>query len=190
MKLYIQDEDVLLDYSDVNFEDVKDQARSDYYAFIRSCSCGWEPTLKPKVKRFAYGPSAALTPYGNLAQKRMLLGNCYVTAIYFNTIEVTCEVKKLLDKIEEQCHKLRDEEIAKENARKAAEEWKEKCKYGCGNCAYKRRWGDDKICTASGDILSEHTVPKSYVGMFYPCNLEAFPTENCPFNVNKEQEVV
>lgn len=66
-------------------------------------------------------------------------------------------------------------------------EYEKKCKYGCKGCRYLKRWNDDHVCTATGDILSEKNVP-GYDGFVYQLfNYVPFPNENCIFNKNKKE---
>jgi hypothetical protein len=189
MKLYTQDGEVLFDYSDVDTKACNDSKSFQYTQFLRDTECGWEPTLKPKVKRMVCEHMPWATPYGNSRKLRKLAGNCYYRALYLSEIEISDDFKPFLDKLEETCVELQKVEREKEQAREAEMKWKNVCKFGCGGCEHNKRWNDDRICEATGDILPERTVPKNRGKTFYPFNLEAFPTDKCPFNVNKDKEI-
>lgn len=69
-------------------------------------------------------------------------------------------------------------------------QWQRLCKNGCGTCKSLRRWNDDHFCAASGDLLEEKNRPGIVNGLYHIVNFEPFPSENCPFNINKTREVI
>lgn len=89
--------------------------------------------------------------------------------------------------------KVEEERLVRENEkRKQLSLWEDKCKNGCGDCKYRRRGYDDNFCVAGGKrelITEERNVPKYINGVHYMFNYEPFPLENCPFKINKREEI-
>ncbi len=76
---------------------------------------------------------------------------------------------------------------AQKEAQEREEKWSRLCAGGCGFCSYKRRVEDDFKCIATGDYLQEKNVPGNIRGVYVLFNYEAFPSENCPYKINKKQ---
>lgn len=186
MKLYAENGQVYFDYTDV---DTKAEAKRtyDYRRFMRETSC-WNETDTPQIVSLAYKPYSWSTPYGNIQQFKSLLSFCEVHAKY-NSVEIEESFKELLKSTEKQCKELRAIEEKKEEQLKAEAKWQNLCKYGCDRCEHKRRCGDDYFCNASGDMLPEKNVPGPGGRVFQLFNYTAFPTENCPYNINKNKEI-
>lgn len=68
--------------------------------------------------------------------------------------------------------------------------WQRLCKNGCGSCKNLRRWNDDHFCAASGDLLEEKNCPAIVNGIYHVVNFAAFPSESCPFNIDKTKGVI
>ena len=67
------------------------------------------------------------------------------------------------------------------------ERWERLCKSGCGKCQNLAYDIDLPICKQTGLILEEKNVGKYIGGVLHLFNLEPFPSEECPFNINKKQ---
>ena len=186
MKLYAENGTVFFYYTDVDIN-AQEQKAYDYRRFMRETSC-WKETDAPQIVSLAFNPFSWSTPYGNMQQFKSLLSFCEVKAKY-HSVEISDSFTELLKSTEKQCEELRAVEVAKEEARKAEAKWQSLCKYGCDRCENKRRCGDDYFCNASGDMLPEKNVPGPSGRVFQLFNYTAFPTENCPFNINKNKEI-
>lgn len=186
MKLYAESESVYFDYTDVDLN-AQEKKTYDYRRFMRETNC-WKETDTPQIVSLAFNPFSWSTPYGNMQQFKSLLGFCKVQAKIYD-IDIDESFNKLLEATEKQCKELRAVEVAKEEARKAEAKWQSLCKYGCDRCEHKRRCGDDYFCNASGDLLPVKNVPGPSGRVFQLFNYTAFPTENCPFNINQNKEI-
>lgn len=182
MKLYIQDEDVLFDYSDVDVNAQLNKATMEYDAFLRKSECKWERTLKPAVKRLSFRPREEYSAFENVYEHKRLVGNAYYAARWMSYIQISEDFKLFLEQLEKTCTELKEIEEAKRAEQERLALWKRVCKYGCGGCANKQRWEDDFICAASGDVLPEKNEPCDVGKMHMLFNYISFPTENCPFN--------
>lgn len=184
MKLFVEDNELLFDYSDADLNGGLDPSRINYERFLLATETVWDKTLKPKVKKYTYIYRAWQSEYGNA---RSLLSNIekFCSLAKWNNIEIDDSVNLYINDLKEKCDRLRKIEEAKEEARKRIEKWKDVCKDGCTFCSNLSRWGDDYMCKESGDTLPEQPAPKYYGDIYYFCNTAPFPTENCPFNVNK-----
>ena len=76
---------------------------------------------------------------------------------------------------------------ALKEAQEREEKWARLCTRGCGSCGYKRRIEDDFKCLATGEYLQEKNVSGINRGMHILFNYVAFPSENCPYKINKKQ---
>ena len=186
MKLYIEKGNVMFDFSGVDMIAPLNKERDAYENFLRYTQCEWENTELPNMKRMKYDFCDWKSAYGNTTTLRSLIGNC-ISVAESNGIEVKDSVKKYAADMEAKCIKLRKAEEAKAEALAAKDKWERLCKTGCGRCENKKRCGDDFKCVVSGDYLEEMNVPRYDYGTYYPFNLEAFPSENCPYNINKKQ---
>ncbi len=194
MKLYVRNGEVYFDYSEISMSTRVDSP--DYLKalqadrFIRETVCGWDYTETEQVIKMSFTPYEWTTEYDNARRFESLLKDCFYKAKAYSLIEIAQEVEELLVQTAKHCRELYEAEVEKEQAAKRKAEWERKCTYGCGSCEQKIRIGDDKACVATGDILPEKNVPKSYGKTAYLFNNEAFPTENCPYNVNKMKEAI
>lgn len=68
------------------------------------------------------------------------------------------------------------------------QKWARLCKNGCGKCGNLAYDIDMPICKQTGHHLEEKNVPQTKGGMHYCFRLEPFPSEGCPFNINKNKE--
>ncbi len=187
MKLYIEDGEVLFDYSDVDFE-ARGLDETEYIRFKRETRCEWTKTLRERVVRMKYTTSPLYSDYDKAYERKELVSNCYYTALRHDYIEISKDFKAYMQELDERYEALRGIEIEKENLRKAEEQWQLLCEHGCGRCKNKQRWGDDFMCAATSDFLPEVNVPKNIGKVHYLFNYEAFPTDNCPFNIKKIKE--
>lgn len=187
MKLYAENGTVYFDYTDVDTEAGLDGKAIDYRRFMRE-TMFWDDTELKQVVRLAYHPFEGATEYGNEQKLSGMLGKCRVQAKY-NSIEIDESFTEFIEQNRKRCEELRAVEVAKEEAARAKREWEDKCKYGCGRCEYKRRCEDDYVCAASGDILPEENKPCDYGKVHYLFNSVAFPTDSCPFNIDKKKAV-
>ena len=64
------------------------------------------------------------------------------------------------------------------------EDWARLCRNGCGKCKNLTYDIDLPICKKTGEILEEKNVQKYMGGVLHLFNLEPFPSDTCPFNVN------
>lgn len=194
MKLYLQDDEIIFDYSDVDFKEntLNNKGYAMYREFMMNCNCEWEYTLRKQVRRMVCKKQDWLTEYGNIARIRNAVASCYYTAQRLYLIEISDDIKQYLDKLQEQCDELREAERIREQRERAEAEakalWKAKCEHGCGRCPNLRRCDDDFKCMATEEYLNEKNV-RGYVGNTYLLfNWVPFPTDNCPFNINKIKE--
>lgn len=201
MKLYINEEnEVLLNYSDVDFkagtkkftEEDFDREQYDicrnYEEFIRESNCEWISTLKPKVKQMKTNVYEWDSPYGKTYKLLRELEQLYNMARQSDYIEIGAGFKKYIEEIRQRTEKLYRIEREKEAERKRQETWMQVCKSGCGICVNKCRSGDDYICRATGELLSEKNMPANAGRVYKLFNFTPFPTENCPLNVEKQKE--
>ena len=188
MKLYLDNGVVSFDYTDVNTKAELNQKTFQYQRFMRETNCGWEPTDNFQIVRMYYEPYEWASEYGKVKQFESLLRNCYCVAKTYSLIEITPDVKALVQATVMRCKELYEFKKAKEEKQKLENRWKDLCEYGCGFCSKKQRWADDYICGASGDLLEEKNVPAPRGKMLQLFDYTAFPSENCPFNVNKNKE--
>lgn len=182
MKLYVEEGELLLDYSDVNFGERLDKVQNEYYDFLRSCSCRWERTLKPKIKRIAFQRNDRDELY-DLSELRSLTGNAYYAARRLKFIDISDTVKRFMDELDERIHVLTEQLEAKRLEEKRKKRWKDVCKFGCGGCGNLRRCEDDYICGASGELLPERNIPGNVGAVYRIFNYVPFPTDSCPLNV-------
>lgn len=203
MKLYInEDNEILLEYSDVDFEAVnkkltdKDFNREsydrcrEYYDFIKSSPCSWGTTLRPKLKQMLYQPSGYDTQYAQTYGILRCLERLNYFVRNFNYIELGAGFTEYIEEIRQRTEKLYQIERAKEAERERQQQWNRVCKNGCGQCLNKCRDGDDYFCRASGDLLPKKNVPQ-YAGRVYQLfNFIPFPTDNCPLNIDKKEQIV
>ena len=80
--------------------------------------------------------------------------------------------------------------LAVQPARADGMQWQKLCKDGCGSCKNLRRWNDDYFCAASSDLLEEKNCPAIVNGIYHVVNFAAFPSESCPFNIDKTKGVI
>lgn len=192
MKLYIEDGEIYLDYSDVDFED-RMAGDHDYRYFTHEyTSCGWERTLKPRVKHACIREKTYRGELGDMMLSKFYANEIYHSSSYFNSIEIVneSEFKALISKLEEECERLALIEQEKKRKEEAEKHWNSLRKNGCGSCKNKRRDGDDFVCAASGDYLPEENCPGNRCGVYMLFNYQPFPTDNCPFNINKTEEAI
>lgn len=186
MKLYAESGTVYFDYTDVDLN-AQEKKTYDYRRFMRETSC-WNDTDTPQLSSLAWQPWSLASAYSNARDLSWLL--CILDGqALCNGVEVDKSFKALRNAIEKQCEELHAIEVAKEEVRKAEAKWQSLCKYGCDRCENKRRCGDDYFCKASGDMLPEMNVPGPCGTVFQLFNYRAFPTENCPFNINQNKEI-
>lgn len=190
MKLYTENKELYFDYSEVNMSAPLDRAESQCRHYLMETNCEWLETNKPQIVKMEFTPSEWRTEYGNARHYESLLKDCFYKAKAFPLIEITPEVEELLIKTAKRSQELYEAEVKKEQEFKRKAEWERKCENGCGSCPNKKRCGDDYFCAVSGDILPEKSTPQSYGKIVYLFNNEAFPTENCTYNVNKMQEAI
>lgn len=183
MKLYIENGEVIFDFSDVkDAEDEKDSVRKK---FLRDTSCNWIYTNKWNVMRMDYEPQSWVTEYGNERQLEHFLSSCIYEAKNLGYIEVSPTVEKLLQKTAVRCKELYDAELAKEKERERHAEWELLCKSGCSGCKNLCRCGDDYFCVSSKEMLPKKNVPGVSRGRYVLFDYKPFPTDSCPFNVNQ-----
>lgn len=77
--------------------------------------------------------------------------------------------------------------LAESEYKKQCEQWEQLCKSGCSRCQNLAYDIDLPICKQTGQILEEKNVRKYIGGVLHLFNLEPFPSEECPFNINKKQ---
>lgn len=186
MKLYAENGQVYFDYTDIDTK-AETQKTYGYRRFMRETNC-WNETETPQIVRMAYNPYGWGTPYGKACELKSLLGFCKVQA-QCNDVEIDSSFTELCEATEKRCNELRAIEEEKEEQLKAEAKWQNLCKYGCDRCEHKRRSGDDYFCNASGDMLPEKNVPGPSGKVFQLFNYTAFPSENCPYNINKNKEI-
>lgn len=194
MKLYVKDSEVYFDYSEISMSTRVDSP--DYLKavqasrFMRETNCGWDYTETEQVIKMSFTPYEWATEYGNTRQFESLLKDCFYKAKTCSLIEITLEVEKLLVRTAKRCRDLYEAEVEKEQALKRKAEWERKCENGCGSCEHKMRIGDDYFCGAIDELLHEKNISANYGKMHYPFIIEAFPTDSCPYNVNKIKEAI
>ena len=188
MKLYIENGEVLFDFSDVDTKAKLDVKVSAYKKFLRDTSYKWDFTKKWNVMRMVYEPYSFDTKYSNERHFESEVRNCVYVAKTLDYIEVSPTVEELLQKTAVRCKELYEAELAKEKERERQTKWESLCKNGCQYCNSLRRCGDDYICTQSKNLLPEKTVTEILYGQYRLFN-KPFPTDNCPYNVNKPKGV-
>ena len=186
MKLYAESGTVYFDYTDVDLK-AEEKKTYDYRRFMRETSC-WNETGTPQLACLDYKPWSWASEYDNVTDLSWLLCICDGRALC-NNIPVDDSFKAFRKATEKRCEELCSVEVAKEERREAEAKWQSLCKYGCGRCKHRKRCGDDYFCKASGDMLPEKNVPGPNGRVFQLFNYTAFPTENCPFNINKNKEI-
>ena len=186
MKLYIENGNLMFDYAGVDTEAQLNTETFKYQHFLRDSGCEWERTDKPNVKRMYFELYSWSTPYGNATRLRSHLRSCLSSA-RCNDVEISPDIEKYIEAVDKRCAELLEVEKAKERALAEKDKWERLCKGGCGRCENKARCGDDYICRASGDLLEEKNVPVNSGRIHVLFNYEAFPSENCPYNINKKQ---
>lgn len=189
MKLYVREGELFFDYSDVDVNARLDAAGNQSRHFLMETNC-WDKTEMRQLVKMSYEPYSWASEYENARAFENLLKKCVYTAKKFALIEISPEVSDFLTGAAQRCYELYKIEEEKEAQRRAKDKWQELCKYGCGRCPNKMRSGDDHICVATKEILHETNVPTSYGKVNYLFNYVAFPTENCPYNVNKPKEAI
>ena len=189
MKLYIKDDEVLFDYSDVDTQAKLDKGAIVYRHFIRESGCEWESTLRPKLKRMVFEHCSSNEPYIDASRRSLLAHRAYYTAVWLSIIEISDDFKPFLDRLDARCEEFQREMIAKEKERERKRHWQWVCNHGCGQCSNLRRWNDDYVCMASRDFLPEKNVPGNAYGQHLLFNYVPFPTENCPLNTDKKERV-
>ena len=187
MKLYLENGELMFDYSDVDVNANMDKMASRYRQFLRESPCEWEPAGQ-SLMRWKYEPYGAwASEYGEAKHYEHILSGCYYLAKRLEFVEVSKEVEELMQKTAVRCKELYEAEVAKEQERERTAKWDELCKNGCTGCKNLCRCNDDYFCTASGDLLPEENKPGIVRGEHHLFNYVAFPTENCAFNINKQQ---
>lgn len=201
MKVYVdEDNDVFFDFQDVNFEagqakftDKKFNRESwekvkEYRDFLRECRCVWGRTFKPQVKRLYYQADKWDGLYSQAYGFLKVIEHIAATIHNLNYIELGVGFKEFVEEIRQRVEKLYQIERAKELENQRKQRWKSACKNGCGSCQNKCRSNDDYYCRATGEQLPEKNVPRIFNGAYWLFNYIPFPTENCPFNIEKDKE--
>lgn len=114
MKLYIENGELMFDYSDVDVNANLDKKTSRYRQFLRDTPCSWQ-SAGAQVKRMAYEPyGAEVTEYGEARHYEHVLSSCYYLAKRTEFIEVFKDVEELIAKTVLRCKQLYEAEVAKE----------------------------------------------------------------------------
>lgn len=189
MRLYVKDKRIILDYSDLKWKKnpynsmpipnkaMSFKVKSGYY---------WDRDEENKSMYLDFTYEDIDGNY-EIAKSWTRALACAKLAAEELGIDVAKEYERVKSQAyenERRLYALREEACAKN---KAILRWGLLCENGCGGCPKKYRCGDDQFCLASGDLLPETAVPGFKNSVYQLFNYEAFPTENCPYNVNKNQ---
>lgn len=192
MKLYLQDDEIIFDYSDVDFKNKDNKTYQQYFDFTHKLHSELEFTLRKQVKRLVYDKLSWFTEYDNLLSKISAIADCCYAAQYCSLIEISDDIKPYLDQLREQCEEMKEAKLLKEQRERAEAEakalWKDRCRNGCLKCKNCRKWEDDFVCAATGAWLEEKLYT-GYIGITHVSNMPVpFPTDNCPLNINNLKE--
>lgn len=156
-------------------------------AFLSACAGLFDGFINGKLKlewltKTESDPAAALSI--NVYRLEALLKNAQKFGI--------CVGQSVFDRLETMKSRLNmicpPPEIQQSNANVA--QWEKLCKSGCGSCKNLCRLNDDFFCAASGDLLEEKNRPAIVNGIYHVVNFAAFPSESCPFNIDKTKGVI
>lgn len=76
----------------------------------------------------------------------------------------------------------------KEEEAQKRDKWKRLCANGCKGCDNLAYYVDIPICKITGEALKERNVQEYTDGVLRLFNSVPFPSESCPFNINKNKE--
>lgn len=196
MKLYEEDGYIYLDYTDVDPALQLNAAAMEYRDFMSECrhelGVEWDRTLKPKVKQINMHYDRIRGDCTATGTLRWRLSRMQAFAKYGRWyLDIDESFKEFKRKVDERFVELWEAENVRAAERKRGEEWKRLQKLGCGRCSECRCVGDDDYeCGATGENLEIRNVPE-YRGKVYQLfNYVPFPSENCPYNINKTKEVI
>ena len=82
----------------------------------------------------------------------------------------------------------RADKFQQQREEEARQKWAKLCKNGCGKCLNLAYDVDIPMCRQTGQELEEKNVSQVIRGIHYCFKLEPFPSEGCPFNINKNKE--
>ena len=154
--------------------------------FLSVCTGLFDGFLKGKLKMRWEDPAKWYEPDGAMELNAVNLNDILRNA-KIHGIEVDAAVEEFNAVLQAKLSHIRACERAEEEYRRAQEKWAYKCKNGCGKCHELTYDIDLPICKQTGEILKEKNIPKDISGVRYLFNLEPFPSEDCPFNINKKQ---
>lgn len=154
--------------------------------FLSACAGLFDGFLNGKLKMRWENPEEWYEPDGAIEFNALRLKNILINA-NMHGIEVDSEVHAFYSELQAKVAAIKARERAEEENRKAQEKWQYLCRDGCGGCKQLTYDIDLPICKETGEILKDKPVPKDIGGVRYLFNMEAFPSEDCPFNINKKQ---
>ena len=102
-------------------------------------------------------------------------------------VEIDDRVEQFLCQLQTLSKELEVRNRALQEEQELRDKWARLCANGCGKCQNLVYDIDLPICKPTGEILEEKNVQKYIGGVLHLFNLEPFPSENCPFNINKKQ---
>ncbi len=110
----------------------------------------------------------------------------------FPTVEIDEEVTRLNTELQAKARAIKErrraDKLQQQREEEARQKWERLCKNGCGKCINLAYDVDIPICRQTGQKLEERNVPQVIRRIHYCFKPEPFPSERCPFNINKKNK--
>lgn len=153
--------------------------------FLWACTGLFDGFLNGKLKMYKDKPEEWAHPEAavkyNAKRLEEILRNARKYGVEAEeSVEVyNSELQALAREIEARERALKEEQALQEK-------WLRLCKNGCGRCRNLAYDVDLPICKRTGEILKEKNAERYVGGVLHLFNPEPFPSEDCPFNINKK----
>lgn len=151
--------------------------------FLVFTSYAFDGFLNGKLKMRRDNSEEYFEPEGAIKMDALRLQNILICAMKYG-VDIESDVEEFYYKLQSEINAYARGE---EEHMKAQDKWDGKCRCGCGKCEDVAYDIDLPICKQTGEILQEKNVEKYIGGVLHLFNLEPFPSEDCPFNINKKQ---
>lgn len=102
-------------------------------------------------------------------------------------IEADEPVYKYRDELQAVYGGLYAAEQAERDNRKRQAEWETRRRFGCGHCKSLCYRIDAPVCKETGELLTEKNEPCYADGTYYLFHFVPYPSEMCPYNLQKSE---
>lgn len=159
------------------FSDLKDSKRKMYWLGPEDAHCA-DYTIESNARNLSYIVASA-----------KLCGDSEA----FPAVEIDEEVLQLNAVLQAEARAIKErrraDKLQQQREEEARQKWERLCKNGCGKCVNLAYDVDIPICRQTGQ-LEQKNVPQVIRRIHYSFKPEPFPSERCPFNINKNKEKV